>query len=266
MENSEHSVASPPASRAKLYVPTGMSRIFTMSADSLVQREAGFAELTRLYNSCFLTPMPMVSVVASPPGSPIAYTFCVRGRDEDAQLQGLMKAVALFRTKRLPQVSLDMHYVDEKKQVEVRMLLHHREQPNLLPGQWYFEAALEGKLKVGYPLDGRLELIELTEVNAEHGGKEDLAKDEAMFQNLFKKDLQETFGHKPWDVADQQDTLYFGNRCICRIHDAVMVAEPCEHLALCAACYSEFGQKSAVFLERCPKCAQKCTCMYNLEE
>jgi hypothetical protein len=251
--------------------------VISLTAATLTTREVALVEMTRLYMERRQgnTAMPNVlSVATSYVDKPNEYTYCfsVRGCDAD-QIQCLLRAVDAFRQTSLLEVSLFLHHMRDGTRPE-QVLIHHGSAPHLLPGQSYLNDAMHGRITVGVPLNLDKPIKEDPSVSSsptlapsisdDWGLKVSPSTDEDMFQTLYKASLQETFGHKPWGADG--DTTFFANRCICRINDAIMVAEPCEHLCLCPACYEDLRKANAAFLERCPKCGANVTRVYNIED
>jgi len=88
-------------------------------------------------------------------------------------------------------------------------------------------------------------------------------ENENVLRQNYKAAFQDAFGHKPWTTDDK---TFFSLRCMCRLYDAVTVAEPCSHLVLCLACYMDVRARGGIFLKRCPKCAKPVTHYRGLEE
>jgi hypothetical protein len=79
---------------------------------------------------------------------------------------------------------------------------------------------------------------------------EDMQFGEFQLRTIHKDSLTEILGWKPWKERD--DVVYNG-RCQCKLYEATILAQPCEHLCLCRACYSTY-QKHPILAERCPRC------------
>jgi len=253
---------------------TNLWYILTLSAPTMAAREAGYIALMRLYQKesaalparASLLHVLAESSASAAAGTAFTYNVALRMRYAE-QIQYLLRAVLAMRkdTPPIPDVRIYMHYVPDDdgsgKGADAQVLVYHGNIPSVQLDEALLTQALAGRLGVGVAIVADAQASEDRPVS--DAPREERRADEAMLQHTYKTAFQEAFGHKPW-TAD--DDTYFSLRCMCRIHDAVKVAEPCEHLCLCAACYADVCAKAPIFLERCPKCAAKTTRVHWLED
>jgi len=259
---------------------TNLWAILTLSAPSMTAREAGYTALMRLYRKESAAPpagSSQLHVLAessssAAAGNTFTYNVVLRMRYAD-QIQYLLRAVVALRTGTppIPDVRIYMHYIPDddgsgKGADAQEVLVYHGNIPSVQLDEALLTQALAGRLGVGVPIsreEGLENRADLTFYPALNKPRVDYyaEEDEAMLQQNYKTAFQEAFGHKPWTA---EDDTYFSLRCMCRIHDADMVAEPCEHLCLCLRCYDDVEARSSVFLERCPRCAARVTSVHRL--
>jgi hypothetical protein len=110
-----------------------------------------------------------------------------------------------------------------------------------------FEAAFEASLRENKPGD----LVDSKGLKIVNVPLEDRQFGEFQLQQNHQDSLTEILGWKPWKERD--DVVYNG-RCQCKLYEATILAQPCEHLCLCRACYSTY-QTHPVLAERCPRCS-----------
>jgi hypothetical protein len=84
---------------------------------------------------------------------------------------------------------------------------------------------------------------------------------EMQMRSIHQDSLTEILGWKPWKEGD--DVVYNG-RCQCKLYEATVLAQPCEHMCLCQACYAAY-QGHPALAERCPRCNAPVTTYEKLD-